>query len=107
MKAKLEGQDDWSTMNKLHELVALLKSIKVWMLNQQSDQNPVLSTYHSIATVFRLRQQRHVEIPEFRKRFVASIDVLEHNGVTFGGALVKIADGILRDELKKSDTGYR
>ena len=48
MKAKLEGQDTWSAIHDKHDLVGLLKSIKIWMLNQQNDRNPVVSTYFAL-----------------------------------------------------------
>lgn len=108
MKAKLEGQDDWEDIHEKHDLLQLLKSIKVWMLNQQSDRNPVLSTYSAIAGMFKIRQNRHEELPEFRKRFVAAKEVLEHIGVSMGAALTKITDCALtkdgkeaRDKVKK------
>lgn len=36
MKGKLEDQDDWETIQNEHNLVNVLKSIKVWMLSQQT-----------------------------------------------------------------------
>ena len=102
MKAKLEGQDNWIAIHEEHDLVKLLKSIKVWMLNQQSDRSPVLSTYHAMAALFKTRQQRHEELPELRKRFIAAAEVLQHIGVSLGGALNTMSDGIISDDHKKS-----
>lgn len=102
LKVKLEGQSDWLTIHKEKDLVKLLKSIKVWMLNQQGERNPVLSTYHSIASLFRMRQHRNEELPDFKRRFEAAVDVLEHIGVTFGGCLVSIADKILQQDFNKT-----
>lgn len=45
MKARLEGQSDWEDIHKKHDLVKLLKSVKVWMLNQQSSKSPAAATY--------------------------------------------------------------
>lgn len=105
MKAKIEGQDNWEIIHREHDLVKLLKSIKVWMLNQQGARSPVQATYSSLMAVFRMRQNRHEELIEFRKRFVAATQVLEHIGVKFGGALEKIANKILKEDkkLERSD----
>lgn len=78
MKAKLEGQDDLDTVNNNHDLVAQLKNVKVWTLNQQSDRSSVLSTYFAITTLFQMRQQHHEDLTEFRKTFMATADVLKH-----------------------------
>lgn len=104
MKAKLEGQDDWEEMNSKHDLITLLKSIKVWMLNQQADRNPVLSTYSAVAAVFKLKQQRHEELSEFRKRFTAAVDVLKHIGVDLGAGLTTLSESALKEENKNRVT---
>lgn len=43
MRAQLEGQDDWEDINQKNDLVKLLKSIRVWMLNQQISKSPTMS----------------------------------------------------------------
>lgn len=44
----MEGKNDWTDIHEEHNLVKLVKSIKVWMLNQQSEKNQVLSSYSAI-----------------------------------------------------------
>lgn len=102
LEAKLEGKEDWDTIQKGHDLVNLMKSIKVRMLNQQEGQKPVLSTYSAISTLFRLRQSRHENLEEYRKRFVETRDVLEHIRVVLKGGQVKIADKILQKDFNKT-----
>lgn len=100
MKAKLESEDNWKTVYTDHDMVKLLKSIKVWMLNQQGDRNPVVSTYSAVNALFRIRQSRHEELPDYRKRFAAVVDVLAHIGVSLGSSLTKITTGILEKDFK-------
>lgn len=102
MKAKREGQDDWKTFNKKKDIVQLLNSIKLLMLNQQGDQNAVISKFSSIASLFRIRQHIHEELAKFKRRFQAAVDALEHIGVMFEGCLVKISDGIPKENYKKT-----
>ena len=104
MKVKLEGQDDWKEMYKEKNLVKLLKSIKIWMRNQQGERNPVVSTYFAIASLFKMQQHRHEELSEFKRRFESAVDVLEHIGVTLGSSLVDISDGILKEQYGKTRT---
>lgn len=87
VKAKREGQDDWESMHREHDLVRLLKSIKVWMLNNQGARSPVVATHASISIVFRMRQNRHEGLIEFRNRLVAATKVLEHIEVRLRFAL--------------------
>ena len=55
-----------------------------------------------MSVLLRLRQRRQEDLAEYRKRFVATTDVLEHMGVVIGGALVKIADAILEKDFQKT-----
>lgn len=98
MKAKLEGQSDWKDIHSEHNLVKLLKSIKVWMLNQQGSRSPSVITCSALAAVFRIRQNRHEELIEFRKKFVAATQVLEHVGINLGSALDKMTNTLLKEE---------
>ena len=100
MKVKLESTDDLEEIYKDHEMVKLLRSIKLWMLNQQGNRNPVVSTHSAINALFRIRQHRHEELPEYRKRFAAVVDVLEHIGISLGASLTKITTGILEKDHK-------
>lgn len=43
-----------------------------------------------------MKQHRHEKLSEFKRRFEASVDVLEHIGANFGGGLVDIADEIVQ-----------
>lgn len=97
MKAKLEGQEDWESIYDAHNLVELLKGVKAWMLNQQGARSPVMATYSSLAAIFRLKQARHEDLVEYRKRYTAATQVLDHVGVKLGGALQKLANGILKE----------
>lgn len=98
LKAKLEAQDDWETINNEHDLVKLLKSIKVWMLNQQSTKNPVVAAYGSIIAMTRVRQGRYESLIEYRKRFVAAAQVLDHIEIDMGAALRKIVGTTLEND---------
>lgn len=105
LKAKLDWQDDWDSINKDHVLVKLMKSIKARMLNQQEDRNATLSTYSTISTLFRLCQRQHENLADYRKRFVATRDVLEHFDVFLGGGIVKLAYNILLEDFNKTREG--
>lgn len=100
LKAKLEAQDDWETINNEHNLVKLLKSIKVWMLNQQSTKNPVVAAYGSIIALTRVRQGRYESLMGYRKRFIAAAQVLDHIEVDMGAALHKIVGTTLKNDNK-------
>lgn len=98
MKAKLEGQEDWEEINTEHNLVKLLKNIKVWMLNQQGSKSPVVAAYSSIIALTRVRQNRHESLMDYRKRFIAASQVLEHIEVDLGTSLKKIVGKTLQSD---------
>lgn len=93
MKIKLKGHNEWKDMFRKKDLVKLLKSINVWMINQKGERDTVLYTYLVIAWIFRMRKHSYGELSELKRRFEATIDVFEHLGVKFGGCLVDILEG--------------
>ena len=76
----------------------LMERVKVCMLSQNGNQNPVLTMYGALATLLCTRRYRHEDLPDYRKRFVTSMVVLEHVFVTYGGVIVNLLDEKLREE---------
>ena len=95
-KAKLEARSDWEETNRDHNLVALLKSINSLMHNQlENDRHAGLTAYESLRTLMGIRQQRHEETADYRRRFTSATEVLEHIGISFGAMFQSMADRIL------------
>lgn len=95
-KAKLEAREDWEETNRDHDLVSLLKSINSLMHNQmQNDRYTSLAAYESIRSIINIRQHRHEETADYRKRFTAAVEVLEHIDVAFGAMFQGVAEYIL------------
>lgn len=104
--AKLEAREDWENMKSEHNLVHLLKAIKSLLHNQlQNDRHSGITAYDSLKTVFKVRQARHEETAEYRKRFSAATEVLEHVGITFGAMFQGMADNILKSQYDKDREG--
>lgn len=74
------------------------------MLSQQCDKNPVLRTYCIISSLFKLRQHSPEVLVDYKKRFVAAAEVIEHIAGTFGGALVNLAEWILEKDYGTKGT---
>lgn len=87
------------TPPKYHNLVKLLESIKIWMINQQNTKIMIVEVDYSIQSLSKLRQQKNESLAEFRKRFVAVTDVLKHIEVQLGRTLVRIVDETLKDNI--------
>lgn len=105
IRSRLKGQEDWKDMQKWNNIVRLLKSIKMWMMNQQETQCPTVSTLLSIMALFVMRQNKYESLDDFRTRFEVSVQVLEHMGVDLGRALVKRVDKLLAEKgLTRDDS---
>lgn len=109
MKTQLESQDDWENINNKHDLVALLKSIKVWMLNQQSSTCPTMAMISSSKSLFKMNQGKYEDLVEFKKRFNAVAEVLDHIEADLSGYARGLTNKILkkdhnldRDEASKA-----
>lgn len=98
LQAKLRGQEDWTDIFESHDLVKLMKSVKAWMINQEGSRCPVAATDASIAALYKIRQNRYESLTEYKKRFVAATEVLEHTKVNLGRALVGLTDKTLKKE---------
>lgn len=98
LKSRLKGQDDWKDMQKNNNVVRLLKSIKMWMMNQQETQYPTVSTLLSVQALFSMRQNKYESLEDYRTRFEVAVQVLEHIGVDLGKALVKRVDEIFKEQ---------
>lgn len=98
MKAQLESQDDWDTINVKHDLVTLLKSIKVWALNQQSSTYPTMAMISSSKSLFKMNQGKYEDLIEFKKRFTAVAEVLDHIEADLSGYTKGLANKILKKE---------
>lgn len=105
-KAKLEAREDWEGMKSEHNLVRLLKAIKSLLHNQlQNDRHAGITAYGSIKALFNVRQVSHEETVEYRKRFTAATEVLEHVGVTFGAMFQGMADDVLKSQYDTDREG--
>lgn len=98
LKTKLEGQDEWEDIEDERDMVSLLKNIKVWMLNQQESKSPPMSALSAIIAMFRMEQGQYEGLVEYRRRFVAAVEVLDHIEVDLGKALVKLVRNTLKDD---------
>lgn len=68
------------------------------MLNQQGSKSPMVAAYDSIFTLTMVRQNMHESLMDYRKRFVAATQVLEHIEVDLGTALKKIVGTKLKTD---------
>lgn len=99
-KAKLEAREDWESINEEHQLVNLLKAVKSLLHNQlENDRYEGLTAYESLKSLMHTRQQRYEDTSEYRKRFTAATEVLEHIGISFGAMFQGIADKLLESEF--------
>lgn len=102
-EAKLEARDDRDTMKSKHDLVGLLKALKSLLHNQlQNDSYSGMTAYESTRSLFRVRQARHEKTTEYRKRFRAAAEVLDHVGVTLGAQFQGMADEVLKTKYEKT-----
>lgn len=97
LKAKLKGQDTWEDIGSKSDVVMLLKSIKVWMMNQQESSCPTVSTLLTILNMFKMTQLRYETLEDFRTRFESAVEVIEHIGVDFGKCLTKMVNAVLKN----------
>lgn len=67
MKAQLEGQEDWKSSNRDHDLVNLLKSVKVYMINQQSSKCLQMGTISATKSLFKVYQGAFEELVDFKE----------------------------------------
>lgn len=96
-KAKLEVRSNWHEINKEHNLVRLLKSIKSLMNNQlQNDRHAGLTAYDSFRALMSIRKQCNEQTAYYRKRFTAAT---EHIGIAFVAMFQEIADSILSSKF--------
>lgn len=98
MKAQLDSQADWKTINKSHDLVPLMKSIKVWMLNQQSSKSPTMVVISASKSLFKMYQGQFEDLVDFRKRFVAAAEVIDHIDADLSKFTKGIANKIIKDD---------
>lgn len=78
LQAKLRGQEDWENTFEENNLLKLMKNIQTWMLNQEGSKCPSAAADAAMAALYRIRQNRHETLTEYRKRFRAATEVLEH-----------------------------
>lgn len=97
LKAKLKGQDTWEDIGNKSDVVMLLKSIKVWMMNQQESSCPTVSTLLTILNMFKMSLFRYEKLEDFRTRFESAVEVIEHIGVDFGKCLTKMVSKVLKN----------
>lgn len=97
LQSKLKGQDGWEAMYEENDLQKLMKSVKVWMLNTEGSRCPTAAADAALAALYRLRQNRYESLDEYRKRFTAATEVLEHIDVNLQKALVGLADKCLKE----------
>lgn len=90
-------------MKAKHDLVGLLKVLKSILHNQlQNESYAGMTVYEYIRTLFRVRQARHKGITDYRKRFTAASEVLDHVGVKFGAQFQVMDDEVLKNDDQKT-----
>lgn len=104
LQAKLRGQDNWEEVFERNNLVQLMISIKKWLLNQEGSRCPIAATDATIAAMYKVRQNRHETLTEYKKRFSAVTEVLEHINVSIGKALVALTDKALKADYNVTRT---
>lgn len=75
-------------------------AIKVWMLNQEGSIYTVATADASLSAVYKLRHNRHESLLEYRKRFVAATEVLEHIDLNLEKAFVGLTNKWIQAEEK-------
>lgn len=98
MMSKLKSQDGWQDIEHENDLLKLMKRIKVWMLNTEGSRSPTASAYSAMQALFKLRQNRYESLEEYRKRFTAATEVLEHVDIQIQKSLVGLTDSLLKSE---------
>lgn len=104
LKAKLKGQDDWEACEENSDVIQLLSSIKVWMMNHQDTLYPTMASANTISTIFKMYQYRHENLEDFRTRFETAVEVFDHIGVNFGAGLTKLTNEVLAESKLRRET---
>lgn len=103
LKSKLKGVSGWEDTKNNSDLVNLLRSIKVLMLNHQDTCYPTLSVLVTLQTLFKRYQFRHETLEDYRTKFEATVEVIKHVGVDFAKCLTKLTNDVLTaDNLSRN-----
>jgi len=96
--SKLKSTDGWDTMEKESDLLGLLKQIKVWLLNTEGSRSPTAGAYSAIQALFKIRQHKYESLEDYRKRFTAATEVLDHIDINLQKALVGLTNTRMRED---------
>jgi hypothetical protein len=84
MRAKLEGEDDYKTISRDIDTIALLKMIKNTVCKFQSQRHPALSLHHGKRQYYMTIQGKFVTNSDYLDQYSNFIDVIEHIGGIIG-----------------------
>ena len=84
MKAKLESTPGFSTMNNNQDSLTLLKEIKGFTFQFDSDKYLPLSLAEATCRLYRFYQGRDMTNSQYLERFKSLVAVIEHYGGTIG-----------------------
>lgn len=85
-------------MQKNNNVVRLLKSINMWLMNQQETQYPTVLILLSLKALLSMHQNKYENLEDCRTRFKVVVQVLEHIGLDLEKALVKRVDEIFKEQ---------
>ena len=99
--AKLKGQNDWEEIYREKNLAELMKSIKKWMMNQETSRSPIASSVGAMKALHRMRQNHHESLTEYQKRFTGAAEVVHDMGIGLDVAYHRLVEKSLEKVEKK------
>ena len=84
MRAKVEGNATFETIKSNSDVIALLRLIRDFSHDIQSDRNPFVAQFMAIKNFVNLRQSFYMTNDQYLEAFTKNLQVLSHSGVDLG-----------------------
>ena len=81
---KLEGNATFETIKSNSDVIALLRLIRNFSYDIQSDRNPFIAQFMAIKNFVNLRQSFYMTNDQYLEAFTNNLQVLSHSGVDLG-----------------------